>query len=116
MLAAMSLKIGAVVLNVRDAERASAFWTQALDYVPATSNELFLGPADGSEDVPALHLDTDDATHLDLWTVEADDVDVEVHRLVSLGATRVEEWELPAGTDFVVLRDTEGNLFCVIPA
>ena len=116
MLATMGLRIGALVLNVRDVERASRFWTQALNYVPATSNELFLEPVAGSDDAPELHLDTDDATHLDLWTVEADNVEAEVRRLVSLGATRAEDWELPADADFVVLRDPEGNVFCVIPA
>ena len=37
----------------------------------------------------------------------------EVERLISLGATRV-DWDYPEGADFVVLADTEGNLFCVI--
>jgi hypothetical protein len=32
---------------------------------------------------------------------------------VSLGATRV-DWDYPDDADFVVLADTEGNLFCVI--
>lgn len=115
MLDRMSLRIGAVVLNVRDADRAASFWTRALDYVPSASEELLLRPAAGPDAGPALHLDTEDATHLDLCTVEADDVEGEVERLVSLGATRAEDWELPAGADFVVLRDPEGNLFCVIP-
>jgi glyoxalase superfamily protein len=39
----------------------------------------------------------------------------EVARLISLGATRV-DWVYPEGADFVVLADTEGNLFCVINA
>jgi hypothetical protein len=37
-----------------------------------------------------------------------------VARLVSLGAKRV-EWDYPEDADHVVLADTEGNLFCVIP-
>ena len=40
-------------------------------------------------------------------------VDAEVARLISLGATRV-QWEYPDHAYFVVLADTEGNLFCVI--
>jgi hypothetical protein len=39
---------------------------------------------------------------------------VEVERLVSLGAQRVPDWPYPDGANFVVLRDTEGNLFCVL--
>jgi Glyoxalase-like domain len=36
--------------------------------------------------------------------------------LVTLGARRVEHWFYPDDADFVVLADTEGNLFCVINA
>jgi len=36
-----------------------------------------------------------------------------VERLISLGATRA-EWDYLPNADFVVLADTEGNLFCVI--
>ncbi len=116
MLTTMSLRIGAVVLNVRNADRAASFWTRALNYVPSASDELLLQPAAGPDAGPGLHLDTEDATHLDLYAVEADDVDTEVERLISLGATRSADWELPPGADFMVLRDPEGNLFCVIPA
>jgi Glyoxalase-like domain len=38
-----------------------------------------------------------------------------VRRLISLGATRV-DWAYPDDADFVVLADTEGNLFCVVDA
>lgn len=61
-----------------------------------------------------LHLDEDDQTHLDLWTVEAaPDLDAEVTRLIDLGAVRA-DWTYPDEADFVVLSDTEGNLFCVV--
>ena len=33
---------------------------------------------------------------------------------MGLGATRVEDWPYPADADFVVLRDPDGNEFCVI--
>ena len=49
--------------------------------------------------------------HLDLYPGEQDR---HVERLVKLGATRVESWPYPAGADFVVLRDPDGNEFCVI--
>ncbi len=38
---------------------------------------------------------------------------VRVERLLALGASRV-DWAPPAGADFVVLADPEGNRFCVI--
>lgn len=49
--------------------------------------------------------------HLDLYTAEQDH---HVERLVMLGATRVDEWPYPDDADFIVLRDPDGNEFCVI--
>jgi len=61
-----------------------------------------------------LHLDEEDRTHLDLWVVrDSSDLETEVDRLVAIGARRV-DWVYPEGADFIVLSDTEGNLFCVI--
>jgi len=48
--------------------------------------------------------------HLDLYT---DQRDVEVERLVSLGAMRY-PWTYRPNADFVVLQDPGGNLFCVV--
>lgn len=106
----MSVVLGSVVLNVQDLGRAAEFWKKALGYV--AHDPAFLAAADGAG--PRLHLDEDDRTHLDLW-VDRDnsDVQTEVDRLVALGARRV-DWNYPEGADFVVLADTEGNLFCVI--
>ena len=53
--------------------------------------------------------------HLDLWAANEEEQQTEVERLVSLGARRV-DWVYPEGADFVVLADTEGNLFCVVDA
>jgi catechol 2,3-dioxygenase-like lactoylglutathione lyase family enzyme len=104
------VRIGSVVLNVSNVDRAAKFWTEALGYVPG-DYPAFLAPADGAGG--RLHLDETDATHLDLWVDEGEDKETEAERLISLGARRV-EWEYPEGADFVVLADTEGNLFCVI--
>ena len=49
--------------------------------------------------------------HLDLYT---DEQERHVSRLVGLGATRVDAWRYPSDADFVVLRDPDGNEFCVI--
>lgn len=49
--------------------------------------------------------------HLDLYT---GDQARHVERLVSLGATRVDAWPYPDDCDFIVLRDPDGNEFCVI--
>ncbi|MEU8077741.1 VOC family protein [Catellatospora citrea] len=106
-------RIRSVVLKVGDIPRAAAFWTRALGYQAAPDNEAFLVPPDG--DGPALHLDLDDRTHLDLFAASAAEQRAEVERLVSLGAVQV-DWDYPADADFVVLADPEGNLFCVVDA
>jgi catechol 2,3-dioxygenase-like lactoylglutathione lyase family enzyme len=110
------LRVGAVVLNVKDARRASQFWSQALGYTyrdgryredktPVLLPRL-AAPA-------ALALDELDGAHLDLHTDSAEEQHAEVERLISLGASQV-DWAYPDGARFVVLADTEGNLFCVV--
>jgi Glyoxalase-like domain len=48
--------------------------------------------------------------HLDLY---ASDQNIEVERLLALGATRY-DWRYPAAADYIVLADLDGNRFCVI--
>ena len=108
----MPLFPAAVVLNVSNIERAAKFWSQAIGYVRDKDAPAFLVPPVG-EGV-RLHLDEEDRTHLDLWADHgSSDLETEVDRLVAIGAQRV-DWVYPDGADFVVLSDTEGNLFCVI--
>jgi hypothetical protein len=108
----MGLSPAAVVLNVSQAGRAAEFWTQALGYERQPDAPDFLVPPGG--DGVRIHLDEEDRTHLDLWVDrEASDLQTEVDRLIALGARRV-EWTYPEDADFVVLADTEDNLFCVI--
>jgi catechol 2,3-dioxygenase-like lactoylglutathione lyase family enzyme len=102
----------AVVLKVDDARRAAEFWAGALGYKAEEDSPDFLVPPQGNG--VRLHLDERDRTHLDLWLDRStSDLDTEVERLLALGAKRV-EWTYPDDADFVVLADTEGNLFCVI--
>jgi catechol 2,3-dioxygenase-like lactoylglutathione lyase family enzyme len=111
MLGAMA-KIGSVVLNVTDIGRAAAFWRGALGYVPRAGGHLgALVPETGEG--PALLLDETDGTHLDLHVPSEPEQQAEVERLISLGAQRV-DWAYPEEANFVVLADTEGNLFCVV--
>ena len=106
------VRIGSVVLNVTDAGRAAAFWRNALGYVRrAGGHEGVLVPPTGEG--PALLLDETDTTHLDLHVRSEQEQRAEVGRLIALGARRV-DWVYPEGADFVVLADTEGNLFCVV--
>ena len=105
------VRIGTVVINVTDARRAAEFWGQALGYTPRSEGSLTLVPKDG--DGPGVNLDETDRMHLDLSVADAAEQQAEVDRLIALGAKRV-DWQYPEGADFVVLADTEDNLFCVV--
>jgi hypothetical protein len=108
----MAVFPAALVLHVSDTGRAAEFWRRALGYVRQQNQPDFLVPPNGEG--LRLHLDEEDRTHLDLWVDrEFSDLETEVDRLVGLGATKV-DWVYPEDADFVVLADTEGNLFCVI--
>jgi catechol 2,3-dioxygenase-like lactoylglutathione lyase family enzyme len=110
------LRLGTIILNVKDARRASQFWSAALGYAyrgggyREDSTPVLLPPRPAAV---AVALDEGDGTHLDLHTDSAQEQQAEVERLISLGATRV-DWAYPDGARFVVLADPEGNLFCVI--
>jgi catechol 2,3-dioxygenase-like lactoylglutathione lyase family enzyme len=111
------LRVGTIVLNVKDAQRAAQFWHRALGYAyqdGAYHEDVtpVLLPQSAAAAVPVA-LDESDRTHLDLHTDSAQEQQAEVERLVALGATRV-PWTYPAGARFVVLADPEGNLFCVV--
>lgn len=119
------LRVGTVVLGVDDVGRATRFWRDALGYVPRDGepkpDETFvvLVPPDGDGTALALMLSETPVqehprVHLDLYVDTTAEEVAEVERLVALGAARV-EWDLyPEAPDFVVLADTEGNLFCVV--
>jgi predicted enzyme related to lactoylglutathione lyase len=115
------LHVATVVVNVLDMERAVAFWSAALGYRPRDAawdpEFMMLQHPDGQRLPVSLQLTDQQAdrpvrVHLDLYT---DEQDRHVQRLVALGATHVEEdWPYPDDADFVVLRDPDGNEFCVI--
>ncbi|MGA4670381.1 VOC family protein [Propionibacteriaceae bacterium Y1923] len=107
----MALTIGSIVVHAQDATRAAEFWAGALGYAPHQRNPDFLLPPDGLG--PEIHVDAGDRNHLDLWAASASSLDEEVERHLALGAQRV-EWDYPDDADFVVLSDTERNLFCVV--
>ena len=106
------VQIGSVVLNVTDIGRAATFWRGALGYVPRAGGHPGTLVPHGGEG-PALLLDETDMTHLDLHVGSEQEQQAEVERLIALGAQRV-DWVYPDGVSFVVLSDTEGNLFCVV--
>jgi catechol 2,3-dioxygenase-like lactoylglutathione lyase family enzyme len=114
------LYLATVVVNTTDMDRAVAFWTAALGYRPREAEpdpEFMMLVHPGAERPPVSLQLTQSVpaepapVHVDLYT---DDQRGQVDRLVGLGATRVTGWDYPADADFVVLRDPDGNEFCVI--
>ena len=114
-----SLQIGSIVIRCYEFDRMAAFWQEALHYVPRYPPEddwvLLHNPAGGGPNLaldraPQKRTGKRSWLHLDLY---ASDAEREVNRLISLGATRY-PWRYPEDTDYVVLEDPDGNLFCVI--
>jgi predicted enzyme related to lactoylglutathione lyase len=109
------LRVGSININVSDMNRAAEFWSMALGYgirggSVNDDESAVLVPAEAN--CPAVTLDSDDGMHLDLYVESEEELVAEVDRLVGLGA-RQADWSYPDGAAFVVLTDTEGNLFCV---
>jgi catechol 2,3-dioxygenase-like lactoylglutathione lyase family enzyme len=109
-----------VVINVQDMSRAVDFWTAALAYVRREQDwdPRFMMLVDPARRRLPVSLQLTDSrpkeavrVHLDLYTSEQAR---HVERLVKLGATRVDEWPYPDGADFILMRDPDGNEFCVI--
>jgi catechol 2,3-dioxygenase-like lactoylglutathione lyase family enzyme len=116
------LSIGSVVMGASDVRRATAFWTQALGFVPRAEPEddwvVLVHPRGtgvqlsiGFSETPVQERPR---VHLDLYAGDAEDQAAEVERLLGLGAQRVAWDSYPPDADFVVLADPEGNRFCVI--
>jgi catechol 2,3-dioxygenase-like lactoylglutathione lyase family enzyme len=112
------MKIGSIVIHCHAFDRTVAFWQDALHYVrrePARNGWVVLCDPRGRG--PNLSFQARDRRptrrnwiHLDLYTTNQQ---AEVERLVGLGATRY-PWRYRPGSDFVVLEDPDGNLFCVV--
>jgi len=109
-----------VVVDCADLDRAAMFWSAALGYADAggeSTTYRSLVPADGFGVEILLQRTQDEKhgknrLHLDLRTR---DLDVEVGRVIELGATMqtvvpIEE----GGWTWHILEDPDGNEFCVL--
>jgi catechol 2,3-dioxygenase-like lactoylglutathione lyase family enzyme len=114
------LHLATVVVNVRDMDRGVRFWCEALGYRPREPDSdpefmMLVDPAGRGLPVSLQLTDKPQdgpvRVHLDLYTREQQR---HVDRLVGLGAERVRDWPYPDGAAFIVLRDPDGNEFCVI--
>lgn len=102
-----------------DGPRAAAFWCDALGYRVLYHRDRYhvLGPSDGHGprvvvQTVAGHRPAPGSVHLDL---RVDSPEETVSRLLTLGA-RVEEHVADEVRTWTVMRDPDGNLFCVCPA
>jgi catechol 2,3-dioxygenase-like lactoylglutathione lyase family enzyme len=113
-----AVRIGSVVIDVKDFSRMRDFWQKALGYDegrPPESGDPF--PAsilrDPAGKGPNVTIDRMEpyrgSLHLDLYT---DDPEYEIERLLRLGATLYRARE--PDEDFTVLADPEGSLFCIV--
>lgn len=106
-------------LDVHDVERMARFWSQVLGYRidRGGDGDAHLRPPGPGQlsvwlqptDAPKAGKNRD---HPDL-VVDAGDVDAEVQRLLALGATHADVGQR-GDEGFVVLRDPEGNEFCLL--
>ena len=107
-----------LVLDCADPKRLAEFWCAALDYREyyAEANLAVLVPKRGSasplllQGVPEPKVGKN-RMHVD---IVVDDVEAEVHRLQTLGASRIDEIvQSFGGTRWVRMSDPEQNEFCV---
>jgi hypothetical protein len=112
------LRIGSVVIDCLNFERMFVFWREALHYLPREPPSdgwvVLRDPAGRNTNVSLNKVPAISAgrnwLHFDLYT---NDQAREVERLLELGATRHHQTYDPED-DFIVLKDPDGNLFCVV--
>ncbi len=111
------LRLKGITVNCSDPQGLAGFWEQALGYAQRALWEPYAGLKDPGASGPLLTFQRDATAgvnhlHMDLY---AKDPDVEVHRLLALGATKVRRIE-EGDTWWWVMKDPAGNEFCVIAA
>jgi predicted enzyme related to lactoylglutathione lyase len=120
----MTAVISHTTIDAADAYAQSLFWARVLGYAqdPNDPNEpgheecMIFSP-DGRTRVLFIEVpDTKQVKnrmHFDLVPAEGTR-DAEAARLVSIGATVVDDLRRPGGSGWVVLADPEGNEFCIL--
>lgn len=105
-----------VVIDCADPHRLAPFWQAATGYQPVWSNETFIVLAPSEPGRPNLLLQRvpepkpgKNRVHVDLG---AADMEAEVARLIALGASRGEAYDMGA-VRWNVMADPDGNEFCI---
>jgi predicted enzyme related to lactoylglutathione lyase len=110
-----------VVIDAHDVDTLREFWIAALGYVAFGEFEQYrsavpAGGADGPkfifQEVPEARLSGKNRLHIDIEV--GDDLHAECERLIALGATRVSDEIVDAGTRWIVMADPELNEFCLV--
>jgi uncharacterized protein (TIGR03086 family) len=119
----MAVRIKSITFDSTDPYRLAQFWSQLTGFIEDADN------GNAPEDPEALLLSPDgrlallfvavpeqkqvkNRVHLDMVPLDRRR-DVEVERLLGLGARVVDDQRRPDGAGWVVLADPEGNEFCV---
>ena len=120
----MTAVISHTTIDAADAYAQSQFWAKVLGYAqdPDDPNEpgheecMIFSP-DGRTRVLFIEVpekkQVKNRMHFDLVPAEGTR-DAEAARLVSIGATVVDDLRRPDGSGWVVLADPEGNEFCIL--
>jgi len=117
----MDVRIQCVVVDAHDCAKVARFWSGVLGWriTDQSDDEVVIEPPEGSPEADVapdiLFVKVPDEKivknrlHLDL---RPKDQDVEVERIIGLGARRVDIGQ--SDVSWVVLADPEGNEFCVL--
>ena len=119
------MDITCVTVDCRDPQAVAAFWNEALGWGGVAHDPVHdiavCGPPDGGPYLEFVRVPepktVKNRLHLGCAVRSLDDLDAELERLLGLGATVAWEEEFPPDVAAVfrnlVLRDVEGNEFCL---
>lgn len=110
-------RLSQVVIDCHDCDGLAEFWAAVLGgtRVRESAEWVAVTMPDESmtvsfQQVPEVKV-VKNRVHLDVLVT---DVEEGADRCVELGATRISERQVDSMGDFIVLRDPEGNEFCVV--
>lgn len=119
------MRITCITVDSHDPLVVATFWNEALNWGGVASVEdgygAVCGPPTGGTYLEFVRVpeskQTKNRMHLGCSVESVEDLDSEIRRLVDLGATIAWEEQFPTGIAAnyrnVVLRDVEGNEFCL---
>jgi hypothetical protein len=119
------MEITCVTIDCHDPEVVATFWNEALHWggaaVAADHSGAICGPAGGGVNLEFIRVPEDkvvkNRVHLGCTAGTLDELPAELERLTDLGATVAWEEEFPSEVARsyrnVILRDPEGNEFCL---